>query len=185
MKIYYSASNDVDPKTKEFYKNTVDFLQNEGFEVVHCLLLDGGKKKLKSEGEFSNIYNNVLKRIDEAEVFFADISSPSGGVGYQISHAVYQRKPIIVTYLESKESNPSVIIRGIKSKNVMIVNYKSSEDLFKKLPPILNEALKMVKVRFNLVMPNDYYSFIERASKEAKMSKTEYVLSLIKGEKDK
>lgn len=180
MKIFFSASNDVTKEVKEDYLKTIDLLKKGGYEVSQAIIDGISGKKLLEENDFSFIYDEVLKKIDDADVFVADISYPSGGVGYQVSHAVFQRKPVVIIYKQDGSTNPSVIIRGIKSKRVGIVDYVDFADLENKLPAMVAKAAGKIKVRFNLVMRASDYSFVEREAKRKGLSKTGYLLGMIK-----
>lgn len=179
MKIFFSASSDVDNLLKEQYVKVIDLLTSMKFTVNQCLFTDISRKELVKVEDFNDVYSEVLKSIDESDIFIADISNPSGGVGYQVYHALYQRKPVVIVYSNDKHVNPSVILRGIKSKNVQIFSYSTVDDLICKLPNVINKSIGSIKVRFNLVLNNTDYAFIESESKKAGTTKTKYLNKLI------
>lgn len=179
MKVYFSASNDVGYQRKIFYKKIISLLKTNGLTVEQSIVSHPSKKNLILPYEFNDVYNSVLKKIDNSDVLVADISDPSGGVGYQVYHAFYSKKPIIIIYSRDSLSNPSVIIRGIKSKKVNILEYSDFADLEKKLDDALRKALSLLKVRFHLVLNNKDYSFIENISNKNGISKTKYLNKLI------
>ena len=127
--------------------------------VVESLFSDISKISLDIPSGFGDVYDHILKNIDLADILIADISEGSSGVGYQIYHAIYQKMPVILIYSDSKRSNPSVIIRGIKSKKVLLLKYSEFDDLKNNLPELVLKVISMTKVRFNLVMENKDYSF--------------------------
>jgi|WetSurMetagenome_2_1015567.scaffolds.fasta_scaffold33805_5 hypothetical protein len=180
MNIFFSASSDVSIEIKNEYKGIMKILSDAGYLVSQSLFDGISNKKLIDENDFNFVYDDVLKKIDEAEVLLADISYPSSGVGYQVYHAVFQRKPVVIIYKKDGKTNPSVIIRGIKSKKVTIIGYENCEDLKKSLLEAVEKASGKVKVRFNLVMKASDFSFIERESKKNGQTKTGYLLGLLK-----
>ncbi|HSV95164.1 MAG TPA: hypothetical protein VLH94_04320, partial [Spirochaetia bacterium] len=131
MTIFFSASSDVSDEVKNEYKKIIDSLIGAGYSVSQSIFNDITRRKLVNENDFVFVYDDVLKKIDNADILLADISFPSGGVGYQIYHAVFQRKPVVIIYKKDGKTNPSVIIRGIKSKKVAIIGYENNNDLEK------------------------------------------------------
>ncbi|PJE63276.1 hypothetical protein COU88_00420, partial [Candidatus Roizmanbacteria bacterium CG10_big_fil_rev_8_21_14_0_10_39_6] len=111
---------DVDEVTKGHYKKIITLLKSLNLTVVESLFSDISKISLDIPSGFGDVYDHILKNIDLADILIADISEGSSGVGYQIYHAIYQKMTVILIYSDSKRSNPSVIIRGIKSKKVLL-----------------------------------------------------------------
>lgn len=96
------------------------------------------------------------------------------------SEVKFEYEPVVIIYKQDGSTNPSVIIRGIKSKRVGIVDYVDFADLENKLPAMVAKAAGKIKVRFNLVMRASDYSFVEREAKRKGLSKTGYLLGMIK-----
>lgn len=180
IKVFFAASSDVDqPETKK-YKQIISVLKKKDCYVDQIFL---NKKKYDlptGEIEFDKIYKNVIAKINNSDIFIADITYASGGIGYQIYHAFYQKKPIIIIYTENKRSNPSMVIRGIKSKKVKIIKYINLDDLEDNLIKTLNKTKRQLKTRFNLVMNNKNYVFVEKMAKNNNISKTQYINNLIR-----
>lgn len=179
-KIFFTASSDVSRDKKQRYQKIISILEKWGFKVSQTVFC---KKEfsLPSGGiDYGQIYESVIREINNSDLFIADISDPSGGVGYQVYHAFYQKKPIIVLFLENAQSNPSMVIRGIKSKRLVTLRYKNLEDLETKLLPLIQKAKNQLKVRFHLVIDNKEYSFIDTMANSLSISKTEYLKKLIR-----
>lgn len=180
MKIYFTAASDVGDTTKEHYRKIIGLVRAQNLNVTESLFTDISSISLDDPSDFGDVYNHILKNIDASDILIADISEGSSGVGYQIYHAIYQKMPVILIYSDSKRSNPSVVIRGIKSKKVLSLKYSTFEDLKKSLSSLIVKAIKMTKVRFNLVMENKDYLYLEKTSKKMKITKTRYLNNLIK-----
>jgi len=73
-----------------------------------------------------------------------------------------------------------MMIRGIKSKKIYILKYNDIDNLKEQLPVIINKACKQLKTRFNLVLSNYDYLFLEKTAKSYKISKTRFINNLIK-----
>lgn len=181
MKIYFIASNDVPKGIKLKYKTIISFLENQGFTVLQTLFRSEDKL---IPNLFETVHKDVIETIRKSDIVIADISSPSGGVGYQIYHAFYQKKPLIIIYTENSSTNPSVIIRGIKSKRVFIYKYKGVDELQKVLLKSIKQAEKNLKIRFNLVINNKNYDYLEKESQRLKMSITSVINKIISDKKN-
>jgi len=184
-RIFFAASSDVSREKKERYKKIISILENQGFAVSQVLFRKKEFDLPSGKIDYAHIYDSVIQEINRSDIFIADISYPSGGVGYQVYHAFYQKKPIIVLYMESRKSNPSMVIRGIKSKKFFTLKYNGIEDLRKNLIPLLRRSKKQLKVRFHLVIDNKDSSFIETAANNLGISKTEYLKKLIEAARKK
>lgn len=184
-RIFLAAPSDVSRQKKERYKKIISILENQGFAVSQLLFRKKEFDLLSGKIDYAHIYDSVIQEINRSDIFIADISYPSGGVGYQVYHAFYQKKPIIVLYTENGRSNPSMVIRGIESNRFFSLKYGDIKDLKKNLLPILRKAKKQLKVRFHLVIDNKDYSFIETAANNLGISKTEYLKDLIEAARKK
>jgi len=179
MNIFLSVSSDIPEKVKEKYRGIISFLEINGNLVTETFLRESSKKE--EPGNIHEIvYKEVLEKIDKFDILIADISFPSGGVGYQIYHALYQKKPVVIVYTNDKGANPSFIIRGVTSAHAFLIEYKDFDDLKPELLKKIEKAKKLLKVRFNLVINNADFAFLETESKKRDISKTAYLNRLIK-----
>ncbi len=179
MNIFLSVSSDIAKKDREEYLKIISFLEKNGNQVIETFLRNPNKKE-DPINIHEVVYKEILEKIDESDILIADISFPSGGVGYQIYHALYQKKPVIIIYTKNEKTNPSFIIRGITSANAFLVEYKNFGQLKFELLKKINKAKNLLKVRFNLVISNVDFAFLENESRKRNMSKTAYVKKLIK-----
>jgi len=179
MEIYFSASSDVDDLTKEYYRRVIELITDLGYQVDQTIFSETTDKIIGEDLTYEDIYNQVFEKIDRSDIFIADISYPSGGVGYQIYHAYYQKKPVIIIYTENKKTNPSVVIRGIDSKKVQTFHYNSFIELKKVLPGLIENAIKKIKVRFNLVLTNNELTFLNKQARLQHISTTKMLRKII------
>ncbi|MBP8591242.1 hypothetical protein KBI33_02090 [Candidatus Shapirobacteria bacterium] len=184
-KVFFAASSDVSREKKQRYREIIYLLENQGFATSQVIFRKKDFDLPSGKIDYTHIYESVIEEINNSDLFIADISYPSGGVGYQVYHAFYQKKPIIVLFTENEKSNPSMIIRGIKSRKFFTLKYKNLEDLKKNLLPLIRKAKKQSKVRFQLVIDNKDYSFIETVANSLGISKTEYLKRLIRSAREK
>lgn len=179
-KIFFTASSDVSEEKKVRYKKIISILKGWDFDVSQVIFRKKEFDLPSGEINYDYIYDSVIQEINSSDLFIADISYPSSGVGYQVYHAFYQKKPIIIIFTENEQSNPSMVIQGIKSKRLLTLKYRNINDLEKTLLPLVLKTKSQLKVRFHLVIDNKEYSFIETTAKNLGISKTEYFKILIR-----
>lgn len=175
MKIYFIASSDVDSEILSIYRDTVDIIKKQNHTINTSVCFD----KTQKINPFSDIYKNITNSIENADIVIADITYPSGGVGFQVYHAIKNKKPIAIIYTNHHKANPSMVIRGIKSSKVFIQEYKNINELQTIIPKLLGSCQKMIKVRFNLVLPNRELSWLNNYSKSKNISTTKLIRLLI------
>ena len=129
MKIYFAGSIRGGEGNKALFKQIIDQLRKYG-EVVggeHAdeVILSNLKGGLGDE----HIYNRDSKRLNEADVLVAEVTTPSLGVGYEIGVATQQNKRILTLFKEDKDKKLSAMISG--SPKITNKTYKSFEDIKK------------------------------------------------------
>ncbi|MBX7052618.1 MAG: methyltransferase domain-containing protein [Flavobacteriales bacterium] len=89
-----------------------------------------------------DIFSANLKLIASSDIFLAEISMPSLGVGFEISKARDLSKPIICIYDTSYAPEISIMIKGIVYENIHFIEYNDINDLIQKLS-VLYEKLNL------------------------------------------
>lgn len=85
--------------------------------------------EIEKDFSLSEIYERDINWIRECDILIAEVSTPSLGVGYEISYAENLGKRIICLY--DDEVNISAMIGG--NKNFELIKYKNSNELLSKL----------------------------------------------------
>lgn len=72
------------------------------------------------EKSFSDqeIYERDIEWLKESDVLVAEVSTPSLGVGYEISYAVQNNKDVLCLYREGSEKELSAMINGCSDLTV-------------------------------------------------------------------
>lgn len=180
MKIFFTAASDVDELPKKKYRQIIIILRKLDHQVDERIFNKLIEEELTKEIHFRKIHQDIMERINKAEVIVADISYPSGGVGYIVSQALFRKKPMIILASRDNNTNPSVILQGINSKYAWVIRYSDVTNLEKKLREILKSAASLKRVRFNLVMNNYELNSVEQEAKRRNISKTEVIRNLIR-----
>lgn len=94
MKIYFAGSIRGGKEYSEIYKAVISFLINCGYEVLSEHV---GDKNYIETLDDPSIHDRDLAWIDKCNVVLADVSQPSGGVGYEIRYAKFEaKKPVYI-----------------------------------------------------------------------------------------
>lgn len=179
MKVYYTASYSFRNSTDtEFYKKTVNYL---GFKVgqknlkatKNDIAHDGGEKKLES---VVDDVKNDERNIRECDVFIADITDSSGGVGFQIALALSEKKPILA--LRHKNDERLIAYGPITSnthKGIKYIEYETTEEITKVVDKFLEEARAKIDTKFILIIPAEIDKYLNWSSDFRRMHKAQVV----------
>ena len=178
-KAFFIAESETDPLTKRTYKEIIRILNDLHYDAEERIFSRLIRKSLKGAKDFEKIYHDTLRNIENSEIVVAEISSKSGGVGYQIYHAISNKIPVVALYEQNKAKVASTIIRGSDNKYLLVFSYNSS-NLKKIIEKALQEAKKLRKVRFNLVVANAEYIALEKEAKKKRINKTELIRRLLR-----
>ena len=124
MKIYFAGSISGGRDNVDNYIKIVDCLSKYG-DVLTKHVAD---KNLSSNGENNTpefVYDRDTKWLNECDLLFAEVSTPSLGVGYEIAYAEKLNKKVICAY--SSNIKLSSMIKG--NKNLIVVQYNNINEL--------------------------------------------------------
>ena len=117
MKIYFAHNNKIDYEN-EIYKPLENHFKNSGIEFFlpeRCKV-------------------NTLEEIKKTDLFFAEVSYHSTGMGIEIGRAEAFNRPIFCFY---KEGNK--ISNSIKYVTKNVYSYKNTEELLKIIEKIIEQ----------------------------------------------
>ncbi len=136
MKIYFAGSIRGGRDNKEIYSKIIELLQNYGEVLTEHI----GDPKLTVDGENNledkYIFERDVAWVKEAEVFVADVTTPSLGVGYEISLAESLNKKILCLFREENGKRVSAMVSG--NDNLTTKTYQNISEL----PEIFEEFFK-------------------------------------------
>lgn len=134
MKIYFSGSIRGGREHDEWYSFIVKELSLFG-EVISEFVAD---KSLTSYGSLNmtdkEIYERDISFINECDIFIADITVPSLGVGYEIAYAEKLNKDIYCFYHHVEGKRVSAMILGCP--NCKVFPYSNKEEILEKIKEI-------------------------------------------------
>lgn len=127
MKIYFAGSIRGGREHQEWYDYIINQLSIHG-EVLTEFVAD---KNLSSYGETNltdeQIYLRDIGFIKEADIFIADVTTPSLGIGYEIAYAERLNKKIYCLYYQTDDKRISAMIAG--NPNCKIYPYRDKEEI--------------------------------------------------------
>src|SRR3989344_4423282 len=126
------------------------------------------------------IYLKSLKAIREADIFIAESSIGSTGVGQEITYAIQQKKPVILCVRkEIKNNNETTFVKGTKSSLVHFVYYDKLEDLVVK---IRKKVLILGEIRlekFNFLAGKNAKEILAQESRIRNISQSELLREIL------
>ena len=132
IKVYFAGSIRGGRDKAEDYKKIASLIEDYA-EILDKHVVN---PKLKATGESINqeeIYERDIKWIEKSDIFIAEVTNPSLGVGYEIGYAEKLNKKIIC--LCENTANLSAMISG--NPNLDLILYSKVDELKKKLADML------------------------------------------------
>lgn len=176
MKVYYSASSSFSQSGKgETFTKTVNYLS---FKV--------GKKNLRvnkytppighhvDPGIAVKLIRNNEKALKECDVFIADMTDSSAGLGFEVALAMVDKKPVLI--LRNKNDNRAMNpILDTPSKTTTYREYETIEDITKHIDKFLDHAKDQIDTKFLMIVPAALDRYITWAANYYRMHKAQVV----------
>lgn len=126
MKIYFAGSIRGGRDDKELYTQIVAELKKYGSVLTEHV---GHKFVSDLEGKISEeeIFNRDMSWLKESQVVVAEITTPSLGVGYELSQAEFFKKPVLCLYRNVADKKISAMIAG--NSYFSLCEYKDIGDI--------------------------------------------------------
>ncbi len=122
MKVYFACSIRGGRDNAKTYKHFADYI-SERATLLTEIFADEQLTSEGSKGKSADIHKKDLGWVKDADVMIAEVSTPSLGVGYEISKAEELNKPILALYDTRSEHKLSAMIDG--SENVIVCRYSN------------------------------------------------------------
>ncbi|MBZ9578054.1 nucleoside 2-deoxyribosyltransferase [Patescibacteria group bacterium] len=137
MKIYFAGSIRAGREDQNTYFKIIEYLKKYGQVLTEHIgeknLTDLGEKDISEE----EIYERDLSWLKEADVFVAEISTPSLGVGYEIAKVEEWGKRILCLCRKPEDGKKiSSMMKG--NKNIILKEYNDLDEAFQ----CINDFLK-------------------------------------------
>ena len=180
MTVYFTASIVGKKHYLAKYLAIIHYLKSKNYEVTSDHIINSTSSQIISENKDERIrfQNRLEKWISESDFMIAETSFPSISVGYEISLALQENKPVLVLYSEGDP--PSLLIHH-RDENLDCEKYMLST-----LPEIIDNFVKYVEgavdARFTFFITSEIASYLDKVSKKEKVPKSVYLRKLIERE---
>lgn len=126
MNIYFACSITGGRDDVMVYQSIVKALLEDGHEVPTASLADTGVVYLEDVVDAVDVYTRDVEWINGSDVLVAEVSTPSHGVGYEISHALRLGKPVLCCYREGVKV--SKMILGNTHPTLVVRSYTTNKE---------------------------------------------------------
>lgn len=148
--------------TDHYLKRTIEEIENE------------------SPKESRDFHERFISWMKKSDIIVYEISKNDINAGYEVSHAISMKKPVIMLYEKGKCQIPYVF-KGIESDLLQIVEYEIKDIEYYVTEAILY-ATKSLNVRYNFFITPRQSHFLEQIAKRRLISKSAIVRELIDNE---
>ena len=136
MNIYFSGSIYGGRQKIETYKKLVEEVKKYG-DVLNPEVADDNVIENEKTISDNVVFETLEKKLNQADLIFAEFTVTSLGVGYEIGYADSHNKRIIGIYDETVTSKITTMLRG--NKRLKIISYKNINEIISNLGNIIKE----------------------------------------------
>ncbi len=127
MNIYFACAIVGGRQDVEAYKQIVQALLNDGHQVPTAANAGlQGIQGLETKMSPKDVYARDTNWIDKCDVLVAEVSTPSHGVGYEISYALERDKPVLCIF--RRGVHVSNMLTGNTQHGFEVADYKDVAD---------------------------------------------------------
>ena len=134
MKIYFSGSIYGGRQKLETYQTLIKALKRHG-EILNEEVADSQVIEKEKQTTDEHIFESLEKRLQEADIIFAELTIPSIGVGYELGYADSHNKKIIGIYDTTIIPKITTMVRG--NKRIKTIPYTDINEIISQLDKIL------------------------------------------------
>jgi len=121
MKIYFACAIVGGRQDEVAYQRFVAALLADGHEVPTAMNAGPGWAEMEGSPNPNKVYRRDTGWIDKSRALVAEVSTPSHGVGYEISYALERGKPVLCLY--RRGARVSKMLTGNTMPGIQIVEY--------------------------------------------------------------
>ena len=129
MKIYFGFTVIGDRSSVENARRIVSLLESLGHEVLTKHLIREDAFDVDGLIAPQEVYHRDMKWLQQCEIFIAEVSGSSFGIGYEAAHVLASGKKVFLLYDKSKTSKISRLITGNTHPNCTAVAYNKIEEV--------------------------------------------------------
>jgi len=127
VNIFFSASIRGGRDDVDLYADLVDHLNTHGDVLTEHIGEQDVEAKEQAHGlTDTDIYEQDVEWLCEADAVIAEVTTPSLGVGYELGRAVAWDKPVLALYRPDADHELSAMVRG--NPDIDVVEYETLND---------------------------------------------------------
>jgi nucleoside 2-deoxyribosyltransferase len=126
VKIYFACSIVGGRQDEAAYQQIVDALLADGHEVPTAMNAGPDWQIMEGSPDPNEVYRRDTAWIDESQVVVAEVSTPSHGVGYEVSYALDRGKPVLCIYRSGLKV--SKMLTGNTMPGLLVAEYTDLEE---------------------------------------------------------
>lgn len=180
MKVYITSNINFEDEIDESVKEIVSSVESHGNGT--SLNVKNVEHDQKVDDKLLNdIYKKSLTAIKNSDFVIAEMSYPSASIGYEISFAISEKKPVLVLYNASKATDVKMefSLLGNNSKYIRVRKYTDKEDIKSSIKYFVEDIKDIIDTKFILIIPAYIDKYLEWNVKHKGMSKAEVTRNAI------
>ena len=127
MKIYFACSITGGRDEEKIYQLIVETLLSDGHDVPTAHLSRSDVVLLEDIVDPEEVYMRDIEWIDSCQALIAEVSTPSHGVGFEISYALSKSKRVLCLH---KQGIPiSKMLSGNNDPGIRVCSYQDAKDI--------------------------------------------------------
>jgi nucleoside 2-deoxyribosyltransferase len=126
MNIYFACSITGGREFEPIYRTITSAMIADGHEVPTAHLAETGIKILEGQVSPREVYERDVAWIRACDALVAEVSTPSHGVGYEVSYALSLQKPVLCVYREGQPV--SKMLSGNSQPTILVKSYRNAEE---------------------------------------------------------
>lgn len=177
MKVYFTASITGKQYYLANYQKIVQLIEQRGNEVIAEHILDHSESQIRLETKEERLLfqSKLGKWICGCDCMVVEATFPSISVGYEISLALQQGKPVLILYCEG---DPPALLSNTNDEKLVCEPY-THERLQEIIDGFLDYVKGKVDSRFTFYVTAAQMTHLLKKSKEKRIPKAAYLRELI------
>ncbi|HKY79090.1 MAG TPA: nucleoside 2-deoxyribosyltransferase [Anaerolineales bacterium] len=142
MKVYFACAIVGGRQDEGVYQRFVEAILAGGHEVPTAMNAGPGWAQMEGSPDPNEVYRRDTAWIDESRALVAEITTPSHGVGYEISYALERGKPVLCLY--RRGARVSKMLTGNTMPGLQVAEYGEVE----KGVDIIREFIQQIEAQW-------------------------------------
>jgi nucleoside 2-deoxyribosyltransferase len=127
MKVYFACAIVGGRQDEATYRQIAEALLEDGHDVPTAANAGvPGRGSLEPNMDPAAVYSRDTAWIDDSDTLVAEVSTPSHGVGYEISYALEHGKPVLCIF--RRGAKVSKMITGNRMPGLQVADYADTQE---------------------------------------------------------